>query len=212
MSDRALEQIGCQVCRQPLHWNGQQWLHADGTGTYPHCASAAPSLDTGQDSLRPSSFAEMEVRATVALDSGDGSTRRACNNENCSKDYGHSEPCDSPQADAARIGEIGAREEKATKGPWLPDIFGLKIFSEVPDSMISGSGTIFIATMNGSGLDRDQCESNVLFAAHAREDIPYLLAEVERLRGERDALQKQLVDMESAFFKEMEQIERNNKA
>lgn len=36
--------------------------------------------------------------------------------------------------------------------------------------------------------------------------------ETERLRGERDALQKQLVDMESAFFKEMEQIERNNKA
>jgi len=41
----------------------------------------------------PSSFPEMEIRATVALDSGDGGTRRACNNENCSKDYHHEGPC-----------------------------------------------------------------------------------------------------------------------
>lgn len=40
---------------------------------------------------RPSSFPEMEVRATVALDGG---TRRACNNENCSQDYQHQGQCD----------------------------------------------------------------------------------------------------------------------
>ncbi len=42
---------------------------------------------------RGSSFSEMEARATVALDSGDGGTRRACNNENCSRDYLHKGLC-----------------------------------------------------------------------------------------------------------------------
>jgi hypothetical protein len=48
-----------------------------------------------------SSFKEMEIRATVALD---GDTRRACNNENCSKDYQHEGKCDGgdPMTDSER--------------------------------------------------------------------------------------------------------------
>jgi hypothetical protein len=49
---------------------------------------------TNDNFYRPSSFSEMEVRATVALDNGDGGTRRACNNENCSKEYRHEGKCD----------------------------------------------------------------------------------------------------------------------
>jgi hypothetical protein len=45
------------------------------------------------DMLKPSTPLELELRATVALDNGIGSTRRACNNEHCLKDYGHDGPC-----------------------------------------------------------------------------------------------------------------------
>jgi len=37
----------CQECREPIKFNGRQWLHADGTPTYPRCTRpkpAAPSV------------------------------------------------------------------------------------------------------------------------------------------------------------------------
>lgn len=40
---------------------------------------------------------EREAAASVALDTGDYGTRRACNNPDCSQDYGHGDPCDKPQ-------------------------------------------------------------------------------------------------------------------
>lgn len=70
---------------------------------------------------------------------------------------------------ANRIAEITARCEAATPGPW--DII-----------------------LNGHNIKVERTPANIDFIAHAREDVPYLLAqlaerdrEIERLQAERDA-------------------------
>jgi len=74
----------CAVC----NGNKSDLLHDEAlAGTFHH--KFEPEPISGEAS-RPSTFPEMEVRATVALDG----TRRACNNENCLKDYGHAGLCD----------------------------------------------------------------------------------------------------------------------
>lgn len=85
---------------------------------------------------------------------------------------------------------IEARADAATPGPW------------VADSNIYGKGKL-VCCRNGSlpkgdrvaevlellaGLDSDSAIANALFIAHARADIPALVAEVRRLREQVDAL------------------------
>lgn len=72
----------------------------------------------------------------------------------------------------SRIDEIKARFEAATPGPWKAT-FGMdcRAFVQTPDK------------------DEDfkiYNHANAAFIAHSRDDIPYLLAEVEQARAERD--------------------------
>lgn len=71
-----------------------------------------------------------------------------------------------------QIAEIKARTEKATPGPWIEVSHGNTVKSHGVDSL---TGNVCSAIS-----PRTQ---NAAFIAHARQDIPDLLAEVERLTG-----------------------------
>lgn len=71
----------------------------------------------------------------------------------------------------ADLQAIKERAEKATPGPW-------KVGRQSPN------GACNVGTINGLLTAQTTDGSNAEFIAHAREDVPKLLAEVERLRRE----------------------------
>ncbi len=76
-----------------------------------------------------------------------------------------------------RFKEIKARCEAATKGPWkLGEEFGAKLIG-TDDTII-----VEISTPQILGCSVKPCNSK--FIAHARQDLPDCLDEIERLRGE----------------------------
>jgi hypothetical protein len=81
------------------------------------------------------------------------------------------------------IKEIKAREQDATPGPWKH--VETDDYSEIYDSKSWGKSLRPLALVGSNIADAD-------FIAHAREDIPVLLAEVERLQSENDTLKKAL--------------------
>lgn len=93
-----------------------------------------------------------------------------------------------------RIAEIRRRELAATDGPWLkgesyhddPIVYSLKT---------AGDGTefAFIVFVTEEGVEAD-----AEFAAHARDDIPFLLAALDQMTGERDELQQMVRTLDKA--------------
>ena len=79
---------------------------------------------------------------------------------------------------------IKARAEAATPGPW-----GIE---HVERRIWGGSERVCFLF----GQDRRQNENNGVFIAHARQDIPDLLAEVERLRAEVARLKDEVASLE----------------
>jgi hypothetical protein len=84
--------------------------------------------------------------------------------------------------------EIKARCEAATGGPWI---------IHPQRGCAEGDLGIFTRPETGYGLGviwgslaeyEDNAENNAEFIAHAREDVPALVDEVERLRSQLDAL------------------------
>jgi hypothetical protein len=69
---------------------------------------------------------------------------------------------------------IEARAAQATRGPWTNED-GKRQFIEAWAVIATKDGSFDVVT---SGLDWDDAE----FIAHAREDVPALVAEVRRLR------------------------------
>ena len=81
-----------------------------------------------------------------------------------------------------RIEEIKARCEAATKGPWEVIEKGNSVLSHsVVTVAFDSEPQVNIC----SGISPRKNNSD--FIAHSREDIPYLLDEIERLTKERDA-------------------------
>jgi hypothetical protein len=84
-----------------------------------------------------------------------------------------------PVIDEARIAEIRARVEQATKGPWepydnhivLPDVGAVEFDSGNPIPGDSSNDTRFIA--------------------HAREDVPYLLSALDASQAKRQAAERE---------------------
>ena len=78
-----------------------------------------------------------------------------------------------------RLNEIRARAEAATPGPWreLDAAYGMIVHDTGPDS----AQIVVLADSRFGGPDST-------FIAHAREDIPYLLAEVGYLLDEIERL------------------------
>lgn len=83
-----------------------------------------------------------------------------------------------------REGEIAARVEAAHPGPWRrsDDEGSLERYVLSEDDLM--------AISFGYRGNNTQAEAN--FVAHAREDVPALLAELAAVRAERDALQERL--------------------
>lgn len=73
----------------------------------------------------------------------------------------------------AELADIRDREAKATRGPWSSK--DVQFCEGLEVQMFGPDGTVFF-TSNIS-------ENDDAFIAHAREDVPALLAEVERLRA-----------------------------
>jgi hypothetical protein len=82
--------------------------------------------------------------------------------------------------DEQRISAIAARAEAAAEGPW-------KAMLEGRDHL---SGSSCIVTAAG-GIDLDGAsDSDIEFMANARQDVPYLIAELRRLASALTSLQK----------------------
>jgi hypothetical protein len=102
---------------------------------------------------------------------------------------------------ADRIAEIRARVEAATPGPWLHH--DAVPFSQYGQHRVCGfdrkpshvHGDYFAT---GPGVeDAEQAERDERFIAAARQDVPALLAEVDRLEAERDAAQLALAEAQT---------------
>lgn len=88
------------------------------------------------------------------------------------------------------LAEIRARAEKATKGPWRAFVLnGVRAVMQGDDEVIKWTG------FDGSDFQTGNAR-NCRFIAHARTDIPALLAEIDRLRE----LMKEAATLIDAFM------------
>lgn len=106
-----------------------------------------------------------------------------------------------------RLDEIRARERAATPGPWEAD--GEHVFS-VEGWAVSYTGgfghhvnRLKMTPARAAEVQRNNNE----FIAHAREDIPYLLSEIDRLTAELDQYRQQkaeLIEENKALHSELD--------
>ena len=80
------------------------------------------------------------------------------------------------------LAAIESRANAATREPWIVD------GTYVPTASLSA------VSVYGMGMEVAECQMDAdgAFIAAARVDVPALIAEVRRLRDERDALRKEL--------------------
>lgn len=122
------------------------------------------------------------------------------------------EATDAPASESStpkRLAEIAARAEAATPGPWGTYEYGggnlLEIAADLEDTGCGYRARREIARFEGEPLDNDpthrewteeedwtQVQADAAFIAHAREDVPALLAEVKRLETQRRFLVEQV--------------------
>lgn len=107
----------------------------------------------------------------------------------------------TPPLTPEALAEIRKRAEAATPGPWEPrdpDWWQLEDpdYADKTDG-IQAAGRSIMGTCDGCPAGK---YDDAVFIAHARTDIPALLAEVERLRAERDAYRKQSEDQAWEYY------------
>ena len=86
-----------------------------------------------------------------------------------------------------QLAAIEAREERATEGPWTSVATWLATGDRAPlvsGPVINMDDPVRIADCDTTWRSRDDCMANAEFIAHARADIPALVAEVRRLRAQ----------------------------
>ena len=88
-----------------------------------------------------------------------------------------------------QLADIQAREAAATLGPWFAD--GHEILVGTADDITRGS--MWIGETCTTELP-DWGAANAEFVAHARTDVPALVAEVRRLRAVERAVREQVRD------------------
>jgi len=94
-----------------------------------------------------------------------------------------------------RLSEIKQRVEKATKGPWETETANPVTFVNSP------GGKIAYAT-----VDR---MVNAQFIAHSREDVPWLILEVERLELKFNRLMEtydRQITLKEKYYSEVERL------
>ena len=94
---------------------------------------------------------------------------------------------------------IKARAAAATEGPWEWDdpTIGQHWSRPVPWATVVDDEVNCGGYCYGGSSSPIKSDADGQFIAHAREDIPVLLAEVERLREEREELQRRLDAVEA---------------
>lgn len=98
---------------------------------------------------------------------------------------------------------IRKRAEAATPGPWFWLDDG-RLYSDGADKVI---GEVI------EGKDEtwfDLFDANAEFIAHAREDIPKLLAEIERLQQEKDEWYEKYMRLDATVSTQNKQLEKAN--
>lgn len=80
-----------------------------------------------------------------------------------------------------QLTQIRERAERATEGVWFAAYGG--VYSTNTNTRGIYESTTEVCTLNdGEYIENQNEENDAAFIAHAREDIPKLLAEVERMR------------------------------
>lgn len=92
------------------------------------------------------------------------------------------------------LAAIRGPESAATPGPWCTDGWEIYQGAEYRPGISSWIGEI----CQGPVEELAQSEANAKFVAGARTDVPVLLAEVDRLRAEREALRERLSQQRTA--------------
>jgi hypothetical protein len=105
-----------------------------------------------------------------------------------------------PTMDAEHLAAIAERADKATPGPWARVDMPWRT-PELAAYVVTGRGDPHLGKLVASAPEVDEWEdkpgeferlvageADMAFIAHAREDIPTLVAEVRRLREEREAV------------------------
>lgn len=99
----------------------------------------------------------------------------------------------SAPVDETRLAKIEVRANAATPGPWSPETLGAVLRSD-------GRQLACVSVCGDPPSTRD---ANAAFIAHAREDVPALVAEVRRLTdalaeaiAQRDAAREDLAAVE----------------
>ena len=107
------------------------------------------------------------------------------------------------------VEEIRARCDKATEGPWKTHL--------VDDtSIVTEDGTDVCTTCDSSQAEREdgynveyeRMEADADFIAHARTDIPALLAEVTRLTAVEAELRAELAKYHDADIRSVDEARR----
>jgi hypothetical protein len=95
----------------------------------------------------------------------------------------------------ARFNQIRDREAAATPGPWEtpgPDTIGQWMISDgewtVAEASAYSHNDPYSSKPDARGPGYIDSDANAAFIAHARQDVPDLLAEIELLRGDNTAL------------------------
>lgn len=90
---------------------------------------------------------------------------------------------------AERIKEIEARANKATPGDWKYAYEGSGDFEVWAQGEEIGTAWSKDSHFLGLGRAAEQNEDNAAFIAHARQDIPWLIAELRAALAARDAME-----------------------
>ncbi|MEV5443521.1 hypothetical protein AB0N23_13430 [Streptomyces sp. NPDC052644] len=102
-----------------------------------------------------------------------------------------------------RIAAIQARNAAATKGPWCTDSWEIYQGSEYLPGISSWVGECCRSE------DPEQALADAEFIAHARDDVPWLLAEVERLRARVAELEAERHSTNEALSEAAETLRAN---
>ena len=101
----------------------------------------------------------------------------------------------------AQIAEIRARCEAATPGPWIVSNGRDKVCAKNVPAYADKTARVVVADCmkenNGRRFEEDyaMAQRDAEFIAHARQDIPALLDEVERLTEENKRLNRKISDI-----------------
>lgn len=85
------------------------------------------------------------------------------------------------------LNELKEREQHATKGPWTAE----PSYPGDPDTPVKTPDGDYISASPDDGVRGGHSYYDAEFISHAREDIPALIAEVERLTAKVERLQSQ---------------------